>query len=149
MKAKANPASRSCCLVDSSPRSAATAGSVGGLRRYSSCGYQWPTSRKKRKQNRPPLSAYIPELEAVESGYRTSKVSLLLEEATRLKETERQMFDDEDQPRAPSSSSPLPLASRLMDDVDDESPSRKAPLTTAACQTQSERTRRRECIFKD
>jgi hypothetical protein len=116
-------------LVDSSPRSAATAGSVGGLRRYSSCGYQWPTSRKKRKQNRPTLSAYIPELEAVDvSGHRTSKVSLLLEEATRLKETERQMLDDEDQPRAPSSSSPLPLAGRLMDDVDDESPSRKAPL---------------------
>jgi hypothetical protein len=115
-------------LVDSSPRSAATAGSVGGLRRYSSCGNQWPTSRKKRKQNRPTPSAYIPELEAVDvTRNKTSKVSLLLEEATRLKETERQMLDDEDEPRAPSSSSPLLLAGRSMDIVD-ESPSRKAPL---------------------
>jgi DNA replication ATP-dependent helicase Dna2 len=119
-------------LVDSSPRSAATAGSVGGLRRYSSCGYQWPTSRKKRRQTRPVLSAYLPEPDAVDvSGHRTSKVSLLLEEATWLKETERQIFDDdEDQPRAPSSSSPLPLAGRSMDDaIDDESPSRKGAPT--------------------
>jgi hypothetical protein len=63
------------------------------------------------------------------TGHKTSKVSLLLEEATRLKESHL-MDDDDDQPRAPSSSSPLPPVGHSLDDAD-ESPSRKAPPAIA------------------
>ncbi|KAF2762011.1 hypothetical protein EJ05DRAFT_194274 [Pseudovirgaria hyperparasitica] len=37
-------------INESSPRSSATAGSVGGLRRWASCGVAWPTSKSKRRR---------------------------------------------------------------------------------------------------
>jgi DNA replication ATP-dependent helicase Dna2 len=95
-------------IKDSSPRSSETAGSVNGLRRWASCGVEWPTSTTKRR--RVSASRHDEQLRA-EAGEeqgdgdmpRISTVGLLLE---RMKETLQK--SQERPPEAPSSSSPLP-----------------------------------------
>jgi hypothetical protein len=82
-------------LIDSSPRSSATVGSVGGLRRYASCGVQFPTSREKEKRQQGRLERFRaqappPAFEPTDaSGSRMSKVGQLLEEAKRMEMQKR------------------------------------------------------------
>lgn len=91
-------------IRDASPNSPALAGSVGGLRRWASCGVEWPHSATKRRR----VSRHIEELpqheeDEDESSDKVSKVGDLLE---RMKETlvkPTRLLSD-----APASSSPLP-----------------------------------------
>jgi DNA replication ATP-dependent helicase Dna2 len=94
-------------IKDASPRSSGTAGSVSGLRRWASCGVEWPASTTKRRR----VSRNKTEQEQGADGEdqsdndmpKISKVGLLLE---RMKETLQQT--QEHVPQGPSSSSPLP-----------------------------------------
>jgi DNA replication ATP-dependent helicase Dna2 len=94
-------------IKDASPRSSSTAGSISGLRRWASCGVEWPASTTKRRR----VSRSKQDQEAKVDGDDTSdndmpkisKVGLLLE---RMKETLQQT--QEHVPQGPSSSSPLP-----------------------------------------
>ena len=91
-------------IRDPSPNSPASVGSVGGLRRWASCGVEWPQSATKRRR----VSRRIEELpqheEVVEDGdTKVSKVGALLE---RMKETLTKPAIV--LPDGPSSSSPLP-----------------------------------------
>jgi hypothetical protein len=84
-------------LIESSPRSSETAGSVGGLRRYNSCGYEWPMSKKKKQKIKPVHTTLSHQLEEDKDGLPSvSKVSLLLEEVQRIQELDRRR--DLDQP---------------------------------------------------
>lgn len=95
-------------IKEVSARSTTDAGSVGGLRRWASCGVEWPTSASGKK--RPRLSKIVekqshmeqPE-EGAEGGNKRSKVDQLLQ---RMKETLAK--EREEIPRGPSSSSPFP-----------------------------------------
>ena len=100
-------------IKQASPPSTTHAGSVSGLRRWASCGIEWPTSGGKRKRRRTDAgSKKAPDHQSVnntervevEEGVKKSKVDVLLE---RMKET----LSKENQ-RMPSSSSPLPVAGR-------------------------------------
>ena len=128
-------------LIHSSPRSSATAGSVGGLRRYNSCGYQWPTSRKKRKVNHPPRDLGIGIVESSEDEAKeevkvpkVSKVSLFLEEAGRIRDLERQESmpnENGEEEESPSISSPLQHPRLVSEQADVESPlQNRAPAST-------------------
>jgi DNA replication ATP-dependent helicase Dna2 len=94
-------------IKDASPRSSETAGSVSGLRRWASCGVEWPASTTKRRR----VSRSKHDQETKADGEDTSdndmpkisKVGLLLE---RMKETLQQT--QEQVSHGPSSSSPLP-----------------------------------------
>jgi hypothetical protein len=133
-------------LIQSSPRSSATAGSVGGLRRYNSCGYQWPTSRKKRKVSHPPRDLGIGIVESSEDEakeeevkvHKVSKVGLFLEEAGRIRDLERQESmpkENGDEEQSPSISSPLPHPCLLDDQVEADSPlQNRAPLSANGSQ---------------
>jgi hypothetical protein len=85
-------------LIESSPRSSETAGSVGGLRRYNSCGYQWPASKGKKQKSKPTHTTLSHQLEGNEEDVRSvSKVSMLLEEVQRRHELDGRR--DLDQPQ--------------------------------------------------
>jgi DNA replication ATP-dependent helicase Dna2 len=94
-------------IKDASPRSSGTAGSVSGLRRWASCGVEWPASTTKRRR----ISRSKQDQEQRGDGEeqsdndvpKISKVGLLLE---RMKETLQQ--SQETCPQGPSSSSPIP-----------------------------------------
>jgi hypothetical protein len=99
-------------IKEASPPFTADAGIVGGLRRWASCGIEWPTSDSRRKRRRTDAgnhkvpdhqSVVNPERVEVEEGVKRSKVDVLLE---RMKETLSK------EQREPSSSSPLPAAGR-------------------------------------
>jgi DNA replication ATP-dependent helicase/nuclease Dna2 len=117
-------------LIESSPRSSETAGSVGGLRRYNSCGYQWPASKKKRKKQRTGADSYNQDHRLAQHGDGpsvVSKVSLLLEEVQRKSEAEDQDTLDEEcegQHDGHSSSSPSALPAIITEEAADpfESP---------------------------
>jgi DNA replication ATP-dependent helicase Dna2 len=91
-------------IRDSSPKSPASAGSVGGLRRWASCGVEWPQSATKRRRVSRRFEE-LPQHEEVEtdSTSKVSKVGALLE---RMKETLTKPALQV--PEGPSSSSPLP-----------------------------------------
>ncbi|OCL09990.1 Dna2-domain-containing protein [Glonium stellatum] len=99
-------------INESSPHSSATAGSVSGLRRWASCGLEWPTSVSKRRKTRGVFRENGEDVFGVrstadEQSYtksKLSKVGLLVE---RIQET----LAKPPRPNAsslPSSSSPLP-----------------------------------------
>lgn len=95
-------------IRDASPRSTADGGSIGGLRRWSSCGVEWPTSASGKKRRK--LSKIIEEQSHTDQpdkkedgGTKRSRVDRLLQ---RMKETLAK--EREEVPRGPSSSSPLP-----------------------------------------
>ena len=91
-------------IRDASPKSSATAGSVGGLRRWASCGIEWPTSRSKRRKMKNVIAQRPPDDESyMGDAAKQSRVSELLE---RMKETLARPH--EESPKGPSSSSPLP-----------------------------------------
>lgn len=98
------PTAFSHLIRDSSPNSPATVGSVGGLRRWASCGIEWPQSATKRRRT----SRRVDELprqdeDAADGNSKISKVGALLE---RMKETLTKPVHE--LPEGPSSSSPLP-----------------------------------------
>jgi DNA replication ATP-dependent helicase Dna2 len=99
-------------LRDSSPGSSATKGSISGLRRWASCGVEWPVSATKNKRRRimpredEPNEDYPGQQEHISP--RKSKVGLLLE---RMKESLSK--PSERIPDGPSSSSPLPERSAM------------------------------------
>lgn len=108
-------------LIESSPRSSETAGSVGGLRRYASCGYQFPTSRKKKQRTR--LVQHAPAQISEEDTAETtgiSKVSLLLESVKRRQDKEQHtnsQSDDQDKEESPCDR-PAILISRAPEEVE-------------------------------
>jgi DNA replication ATP-dependent helicase Dna2 len=90
-------------IRDSSPRSPATTGSVGGLRRWASCGVEWPQSATKR----PRKTRRIEEVSREEDeSVGTTKISRVGELLERMKETLSKPASQ--LPDSPSSSSPLP-----------------------------------------
>jgi len=98
-------------LDDSSPRSFARTpgGSVGGLRRWASCGMEWPTSKAKRRRTNgavreQPADILESRETAKEHLVKVSKVGMLVEQmqATLAQPMSKRPAD------APSSSSPLP-----------------------------------------
>lgn len=99
-------------IEDSSPHSSGIAGSVSGLRRWASCGLDWPTSKAKRRKTNSSQNRYaVPNMLDVSSDKATedgkpkkSKAGLLVE---RIQETLARAAQD-DIPGAPSGSSPLP-----------------------------------------
>ncbi|KAH6614857.1 hypothetical protein C7974DRAFT_402787 [Boeremia exigua] len=100
-------------LIDeSSPRSAAAAGSVNGLRRWASCGVEFPASSKKRRKTHAvfqadheddteDLFAAVPSSDSVMQGH-ASTTNL----ASIVKRMKQSISNSQEQP--PSSSSPLP-----------------------------------------
>jgi DNA replication ATP-dependent helicase Dna2 len=94
-------------IKDASPQSSGTAGSVSGLRRWASCGVEWPASTTKRRRVSRSKQEQQPKLDGEDQSDndmpKISKVGLLLE---RMKETLQQ--SQEHVPQGPSSSSPLP-----------------------------------------
>lgn len=101
-------------ISESSPRSAAAVGSVNGLRRWASCGVEFPASTKKRRrthgifQEDPEeldehVFAAAPSSDSVMQG-QTSTTNL----ASIVKRMKESISNSQDQ--APSSSSPLPDA---------------------------------------
>src|ERR1700761_40787 len=77
-------------LIESSPRSSETAGSVGGLRRSNNRGYEWPMSKTKKQKLKPVHTTLSHQLEEDKDGLRSvSKVSLLLQEVQRIQELDR------------------------------------------------------------
>lgn len=96
-------------IEDSSPHSSGTASSVSGLRRWASCGLDWPTSKaKRRKTNRHAAQNMFEPIDEDETTegeqLKKSKVGLLVE---RIQETLAKGSQVEAS-RRPSSSSPLP-----------------------------------------
>jgi DNA replication ATP-dependent helicase Dna2 len=113
-------------IKNSSPRSSETAGSVSGLRRWASCGVEWPTSATKRRRIyvRPKDEEQKPQEDDLNGGElpKMSKVGLLLE---RMKETLQK--PPERNHGGPASSSPLPERGYM--DEEAESPlERLAPV---------------------
>jgi hypothetical protein len=122
-------------ILNSSPRSSETVGNVGGLRRYNSCGLQFPTSRKKRKIMNPGGSVgnIIEEEETeVESRPhpRISKIGQLLQAADRLK-AQQQEQESPIEEAGSSISSPPPVADEQVEEArdDGESPLRHRGTT--------------------
>ncbi|KIW06674.1 hypothetical protein, variant [Verruconis gallopava] len=90
-------------IRDPSPKSPASAGSVGGLRRWASCGVEWPQSATKRRRIARRTEELPQHKEENEGGKKGSRVGALLE---RMKET---LTKSVQAPlECPSSSSPLP-----------------------------------------
>lgn len=96
---------------DSSPHSSATAGSVSGLRRWASCGLEFPTSVAKRRRTTGRFQgkaadvfedAHAEEVQTTEPT--VSKLGLLVEKIQQTLAKPRSPAQAE----APSSSSPLP-----------------------------------------
>lgn len=122
-------------IKDTSPRSSSDAGSISGLRRWASCGIEWPTSAGRKKRRK--LAKIVEEQDhaeqsetMAEGGPKRSKVDELLQ---RMKETLAR--EREDIPRGPSSSSPLPACGT----TDATSPLQR--LTTTVNQHQQTPTR--------
>lgn len=88
-------------MLISSPRSSETAGSVGGLRRYNSCGLQFPKSLKRRKLVNPGGSVGNVVVEEDESEtdckpqQRISKIGQFLQAAHRMKIQQQQLATEE------------------------------------------------------
>lgn len=106
-------------ISESSPRSSASVGSVSGLRRWASCGVQFPISAKKRRRTHGTFAAakhhagdsfQQPSSEGISQAHPQGKRSLakvLLDMKESLKEQEPRVTS-----HVPSSSSPLPEPER-------------------------------------
>ncbi|KAK8216458.1 hypothetical protein IWZ01DRAFT_497165, partial [Phyllosticta capitalensis] len=127
-------------MAEASPRSSATAGSVGGLRRWASCGAEWPASKTKKRRTagafREPL-APIDDEESDEASElpqaKVSKVGALVEKIQ--KSLAEQPTHNSD--AGPSSSSPLPGAVGFGEDAPGSPLQRLAPIQESAGTSQS------------
>lgn len=100
-------------MAESSPRSVprTPGGSVGGLRRWASCGMEWPASKAKRRRVSGPFKAYKDDVFAdaeistlPEEESKTSRVGMLVEQI----QANLAAPAESTKPAGPSSSSPLP-----------------------------------------
>jgi hypothetical protein len=116
-------------ISEASPRSSATAGSVSGLRRWASCGVEFPASTKKRRRTQAVIGVFKEQAEDVADlpssdgnfqGPPRGKTNL----AEMLEKMRESMAKPaaRSESQAPSSSSPLPAAERQ--DLPTDSPSR-------------------------
>lgn len=116
-------------ISEASPRSSATAGSVSGLRRWASCGVEFPASTRKRRRKHAPIGVFKEQTEDIADqpssdgnfqGLPRAKTNLveLLEKIRESKEKTTSRLET----LAPSSSSPLPAPERRT--VPTDSPSR-------------------------
>jgi hypothetical protein len=106
-------------ISEASPRSSATAGSVSGLRRWASCGVEFPTSTRKRRRTHAPVGVFqevpedITEQPSSDGNFqgpprgKTNLVELL----EKIRESKARPPPRHDT-FAPSSSSPLPAPER-------------------------------------
>jgi len=115
-------------LIESSPRSSEHAGSVSGLRRYNSCGLQWPATKKKQKKHSSLPNTFdnnILEKTDVPKAS-VSKVALLLEEVQRINTVDKPdpiAEESQDQEHELQQESPLDSKKEKNDDsflYDDE-----------------------------
>jgi len=111
-------------IETSSPHSSATAGSVGGLRRWASCGVEWPTSNKKRRRTTGVFREQKNNtLVGSDELPKKSRIGLLVEQLEGLAKPTRQAV-----PNAPSSSSPLREPNGLREDPHGSPLQRLAPI---------------------
>ena len=134
-------------IKDASPRSTSDAGSVNGLRRWASCGVEWPMSASGPKRRKVSKTLENPNRAEQAGEYpddfpKRSKVDDLLQ---RMKDTLAKERDEVS--RGPSSSSPLPMVGateatspllRLTTAVADE---QETPSRTEAVQRANEERR--------
>ncbi|KAL1599589.1 DNA replication endonuclease-helicase Dna2 [Paraconiothyrium brasiliense] len=115
-------------ISEASPRSSATAGSVSGLRRWASCGLEFPASTRKRRRTQAAVNVFKEQTEDL-SDQPSSDGNFqapprgktnLAEMLEKMRESMAKPVPSESQ--APSSSSPLPAADRQ--DVPTDSPLR-------------------------
>lgn len=115
-------------LRDPSPGSSATKGSISGLRRWASCGVEWPVSATKNKRRRVLPREDEPSEDSPgeheDGSPKKSKVGLLLE---RMKESLSK--PPEKIPAGPSSSSPLPERTVNERIINEETDAPSHPLT--------------------
>ena len=104
-------------ISEASPRSSATAGSVSGLRRWASCGVEFPASTKKRRRTQAPIGVFKEHPE--ESARVKTNLAEMLEKMRESMAKPSQRSGSQ----APSSSSPLPAGERQ--DIPTESPLRR------------------------
>ena len=116
-------------INEASPRSSATAGSVSGLRRWASCGVEFPASTRKRRRTHAPIGVFKEQAEDIADqpssdgnlqGPPRAKTNLveLLEKIRESKAKPSSRFET----LAPTSSSPLPAPERR--NIPTDSPSR-------------------------
>lgn len=116
-------------IEKSSPQSSANAGSISGLRRWASCGAEFPSATKPKRRrtagafgdNKLAIVKDLAQLDDKSAGS-GSRVGRLLE---RIQETLAKPTE-EVPPEAPSSSSPLPETGRF-DHADEVSPLQRLP----------------------
>lgn len=104
-------------ISEASPRSSATAGSVSGLRRWASCGVEFPASTRKRRRTQAVVGVFKeqtddltdqPSSDGNFQGPPRGKTNL----AEMLEKMRESMAKSRTGSQAPSSSSPLPAAER-------------------------------------
>ncbi|KAL5407447.1 hypothetical protein PMIN03_007171 [Paraphaeosphaeria minitans] len=117
-------------ISEASPRSSATAGSVSGLRRWASCGVEFPASTKKRRRVQAPIGVFKEHTEdPADQPSSDGHFQGPPKGKTNLAEMLEKMRESMAKPvrrtgsQAPSSSSPLPAAERL--DTPADSPLRR------------------------
>lgn len=97
-------------INESSPRSAAAAGSVNGLRRWASCGVEFPASTKKRRRTHGVFQGDQVEEEAEDMFAAAPSSDSIMQGTTNLASIVQRMKQSitNSQEHPPSSSSPLP-----------------------------------------
>ncbi|OAG12550.1 uncharacterized protein CC84DRAFT_125269 [Paraphaeosphaeria sporulosa] len=117
-------------ISEASPRSSANAGSVSGLRRWASCGVEFPASTKKRRRTQASIGVFKEHAEdPADQPSSDGNFQGPPRGKTNLAEMLEKMRDSMAKPvqrmgsQAPSSSSPLPAAERL--EIPADSPLRR------------------------
>ncbi|KAK8156253.1 hypothetical protein BKA80DRAFT_281069 [Phyllosticta citrichinensis] len=136
-----NPSAFAHLMAEASPRSSATAGSVGGLRRWASCGAEWPASKTKKRRTAGTFREQLEPIGDKEHGdtselpqAKVSKVGALVEKIQKsLAEKPTHHSDN-----GPSSSSPLPGTVGFGDDVLGSPLQRLAPIQEGAEASESD-----------
>jgi DNA replication ATP-dependent helicase Dna2 len=99
-------------ISESSPRSSATAGSVGGLRRWASCGVEFPTSARKRRKTTGVFDSITEPVEDVFHQPSSEGGPGRSPEKSDMAVLLQKMRAAIPKPQIPSSSSPLPEPDR-------------------------------------
>ncbi|KAK7624522.1 hypothetical protein IWX50DRAFT_27210 [Phyllosticta citricarpa] len=107
-------------MSEASPRSSATAGSVSGLRRWASCGAEWPASKTKKRRTAGTFREHLESNGSKDNDdmselpqVKVSKVGALVEKIQKSLAEKPTNYSD----NGPSSSSPLPNTVGFGDDV--------------------------------
>lgn len=150
-------------ISEASPRSSATAGSVSGLRRWASCGVEFPASTRKRRRTQAPVSIFRDQAEDITDqpssdgnlqGPPRGKTNLV-ELLEKIRESKAKPVTSET--LAPSSSSPLPASERQHDpndsplrsrgrgDMEDDETSENMGDNSAVAEEEEEEEERNDC----